>query len=287
MAAEPIPSGGASLRVDASVDHCADVRRFVRKAAAAAGLTGQALDDLICASDEAVTNAIVHGYRRGPGWVAVEVSSTGDSVAVTVTDAAPWFDPTGVPPPDLDVPFDQRRPGGMGVHLMRQLTDEFSYRSRPGAGNEITLAKRRPVQGEREDPMETRTERVDGDAAILALTGELDASNFESLIEEVRGLYAGGVRRLILDLEGLSYMASSGLVALHAITRILRGEEPPDQEAGWAAFHALGHDVSAGGREANVRLVAPQPSVARILERTGLKDYFAIHPDRAAAIAAL
>ena len=135
--------------------------------------------------------------------------------------------------------------------------------------------------------METRTERVDGDAAILALTGELDASNFESLIEEVRGLYAGGVRRLILDLEGLSYMASSGLVALHAITRILRGEEPPDQEAGWAAFHALGHDVSAGGREANVRLVAPQPSVARILERTGLKDYFAIHPDRAAAIAAL
>jgi anti-anti-sigma regulatory factor len=135
--------------------------------------------------------------------------------------------------------------------------------------------------------MDTRTERLDGDAAIVALSGELDASNFESLIEEARGLYTSGVRRLILDLAGLSYMASSGLVALHAITRILRGEEPPDREAGWDAFHALGHDVASGGQEASVRLVAPQPSVARILERTGLKDYFAIHPDRDAAIAAL
>jgi serine/threonine-protein kinase RsbW len=148
MAAEPIPPEGAALRIDASVERCADVRRFVRHAGAQAGLSGQALDDLVCATDEAVTNAILHGYRRASGWLDVRVSSTPDTVSVAVRDAAPPFDPTGIPTPDLETPFERRRPGGMGVHLMRQLTDELRYRSTPDGGNELTLVKRRTAQEE-------------------------------------------------------------------------------------------------------------------------------------------
>ena len=84
--------------------------------------------------------------------------------------------------------------------------------------------------------LETTIEQVEGDVplTILALDGELDASNFEGLIDTVRRLYDGGTRQLLIDLADLRFMASSGLVALHSIVRIMHGEPPPDPEAGWS-----------------------------------------------------
>src|SRR5262249_41951040 len=56
-------------------------------------------------------------------------------------DAAPVFDPTTVPAPDLSVPPLARKPGGMGVHLMRQCTDTMSHQAHPGGGNILTLVR--------------------------------------------------------------------------------------------------------------------------------------------------
>jgi anti-sigma B factor antagonist len=136
--------------------------------------------------------------------------------------------------------------------------------------------------------LNTSVEEVAGRVPItvVALDGELDASNFERLIDEVRGLYDAGSRHLVLDLSGLSFLASSGLVALHSIVRIMHGEPAPDLDSGWDALHSLGLDVSSGATQNEVQLVGPQPAVARVLQRTGLDRLFHVHPDRATAIGA-
>ena len=137
--------------------------------------------------------------------------------------------------------------------------------------------------------METRVERQEGapDVAVLSLSGELDASNFEDVIATGRSLYAEGTRRLVLDLGDLRYMGSSGLVALHSLAVLLRGEEPPDPEYGWSAFHSVGQGDAAAGPQSAVKIAGAQPSVDRVLERTGLKRFFEVYPDRAAAMATL
>jgi len=137
--------------------------------------------------------------------------------------------------------------------------------------------------------LQTTVEHVEGHVpfTVLALDGELDASNFERLIEEVRGLYAAGDRRLLLDLSALRFMSSSGLVALHGIVLVMHGDEPPDLEGGWSALHAVTDAVQGGERQAEVQLCGAQPAVARVLERTGLDRLFISHPDRATAIAAI
>ena len=137
--------------------------------------------------------------------------------------------------------------------------------------------------------LQTTVEHVEARVPItvVALDGELDASNFERLIEEVRGLYAAGDRTLLLDLSGLTFMASSGLVALHTIVLVMQGDEPLDPEGGWSAFHALSDAVDAGERQTVVQLCGAQPAVSRVLERTGLDRLFILHPDRATAIAAI
>ena len=43
-------------------------------------------------------------------------------------------------------------------------------------------------------------------------------------------------------MAGVSFMASSGLFALHSASRIMRGETPPDPEAGWGALHEMSED---------------------------------------------
>ena len=130
-------------------------------------------------------------------------------------------------------------------------------------------------------------ERVEGDRpiAVVALDGELDASNYERVIEVVRSAYDGGARGLVLDLAKLAFMASSGLFALHSAVRIMRGETPPDPEAGWGALHEVASDHDAATM--NVRLAEPQEAIARVLERTGMSRLFGVHPTRADAVAAL
>lgn len=120
---------------------------------------------------------------------------------------------------------------------------------------------------------------------VVALDGELDASNYQQVIEIVRDAYARGARGLVFDFSRLTFMASSGLFALHSAVRIVRGETPPDAEMGWGALHEMAKDHDATG--ANVRIAAPQDAIARVLERTGMTTLFGIDASRADAVAAL
>jgi anti-anti-sigma factor len=106
--------------------------------------------------------------------------------------------------------------------------------------------------------------------AVIGLAGELDASNYELLVEAVGQAYAEGCRGLVLDLGGLTFMASSGLVALYSAVRIMRGEPPPDPESGWGTFHDMEDD--RGAPTGTVRLARLQPAVERVLDRTGMKQ---------------
>ena len=130
-------------------------------------------------------------------------------------------------------------------------------------------------------------ERLGGNppVTVVALAGELDASNYEQVIDIVRDAYADGSRGLVLDLEQLTFMASSGLFAMHSAVRIMRGETPPDPEAGWGALHQMAQDNDA--QASNVRLAAAQEPIARVLDRTGMLRLFALDATRAEAVSAI
>jgi serine/threonine-protein kinase RsbW len=101
------------------------------------------------------------------------------------------------------------------------------------------------------------------------------------------GLYQAGTRELLLDFSQLTFMSSSGLLSLHDIALLMRGQQPPDFGEGWSAFHAISHFVEEGSRyEKHVKLLNPQPRVRKTLETTGFDHILEIFDDRDAAIAA-
>ena len=136
--------------------------------------------------------------------------------------------------------------------------------------------------------MLTRVDRVDAGVpvTVMALDGELDASNYLRLVDDVRELYDSGTRNLLLDLTDLTFIASSGLVALFSVVRVMNGEEPPDPEYGWRAFHEVSRGVEEGEVQTAVQLCGAPTAVSEVLERTGLDRLFRSHPDRETALAA-
>lgn len=133
--------------------------------------------------------------------------------------------------------------------------------------------------------MEMKTMTVAGApaAAILTLNGELDASNYLDVIERVRQLYQGGTRQLVIDLSDLTFLSSSGLVALHSAALVMRGDEPPSPELGWSAFHAIASDVEQGF-ESCCKLVNPQGRVRKSLEMTGFSSFLEVFDGTDAAV---
>ncbi len=121
---------------------------------------------------------------------------------------------------------------------------------------------------------------------ILRLAGELDAASYTRVIEQAGGLYAAGARDLLVDLSDLTFLASSGLAALHSVALLMRGETAPDLEAGWQVFHSMAREIDARtGMEAHCKLLNPQPRVRKALAATGFDRFLEIFEDRETALA--
>jgi serine/threonine-protein kinase RsbW len=78
--------------------------------------------------DEIVTNIVSHGDPVDPGAsIDVWFERHGETVEVRVADDGAAFDPMSQPAPDLSAPLEDRRPGGLGIALVRGLMDDVRY----------------------------------------------------------------------------------------------------------------------------------------------------------------
>ncbi len=131
------------LTIAGRFDQLEHVCQLIEQAAGEAGLGKEECGRCQLAVDEACTNIIEHGYggeNRGTIDLVCQVAE--GELVVTVQDHAQPFDPTEVPPPNLNAPLDEIKVGGLGIYFMRQVMDavEFTYE---GGGNKLVLVKRR------------------------------------------------------------------------------------------------------------------------------------------------
>lgn len=99
------------------------------------------LFDLALAIEEIVTNIIRH-QPKTESVIRLHMDGAADRVVVTVTDPdSVFFDPTAAKDPALDLPIEERKPGGLGIFLTKQVMDEVHYEFRNGTGT-TTLVKR-------------------------------------------------------------------------------------------------------------------------------------------------
>jgi anti-sigma regulatory factor (Ser/Thr protein kinase) len=79
------------------------------------------------AVEELFTNMVKYS-ARSKTEVRIELTGIDGGVEVTLTDYdVDPFDVTKSPDVDVNRPLDQRRPGGLGLHLIRRLLDSVEY----------------------------------------------------------------------------------------------------------------------------------------------------------------
>jgi len=119
--------------------------------------------------------------------------------------------------------------------------------------------------------------------AIIKVSGELDGQSYQDLIAKAQEIYQAGSKNLLLDLSELNFISSAGLVALHFIALLSKGEKLPDTEQGWAALKSVDR-TREGGIQKNVKLLNPRPEVLNVLDMVGFSSFFEVFTDQQKAI---
>ncbi len=96
--------------------------------------------DIDLVVEELFTNIVNHAGRSSDE-VFISLDTEGKELTITLENSTTTpFDITGVPEPNLDLPLRDRKPGGLGVFLVKKLTDSVRQEFRDGK-NIITVTK--------------------------------------------------------------------------------------------------------------------------------------------------
>lgn len=132
-----------NITIPSDCNFISNAYELVETKAKELGLNEGDIYDVKLATDEAITNIILHGYGDRSGNVRVDVKQLDDKLIVVLTDSGPPYDPTVKVDPDLTTPLSDRKKGGMGVYLMKKNMDEVTYKKNRNGNNELTMLKRK------------------------------------------------------------------------------------------------------------------------------------------------
>ena len=128
------------LTLTSNLDDVVQIAGFVEEFVETASLPPQFDFKLNLILDELVSNTINHGFAGSKsGVIEVGLNATIREISISLRDNAPAFNPfRDVAEPDLEIGIDDRVPGGLGVHLVREQIDRFTYQRENGK-NLITM----------------------------------------------------------------------------------------------------------------------------------------------------
>ena len=105
------------------------------------GVPREALIALHVAVDEIVSNVIKYAWKGGTHQLQVRISAHAHAVEIEVIDDGEAFNPLTAPAPARLHKGIRPAPGGVGIHMVRQLMDRIVY-ARKGTRNHTTMTKR-------------------------------------------------------------------------------------------------------------------------------------------------
>jgi len=101
-------------------------------------VSDETLHDLKLALTEACTNSVKHAYGEDGGSVDIVYELLSDRLAVEVGDAGSGFEPGGA---RGDGGGEDLEEGGLGIAIIRALTDEVEIAEREGGGSRLRFVK--------------------------------------------------------------------------------------------------------------------------------------------------
>jgi serine/threonine-protein kinase RsbW len=129
--------GIVALTVPARAEFIALGRLALTGLARTRALSAEIVADLKLALTEACSNSVRHAYDEGrEGVVEIVYELSDDRIAIQVTDDGSGFDPE-----ILERAQEELDEGGLGIAIIRALTDELEIGARPEGGSQLRFTK--------------------------------------------------------------------------------------------------------------------------------------------------
>jgi sigma-B regulation protein RsbU (phosphoserine phosphatase) len=128
---------------EASMDYLSEMCDFVDASTLQSDLTHDDAFAFRLAAEEICKNIIQHGFNgKKPGQMSLSFEKGPGNARLIIRDDGRYFPPDQAQAPDLEADWEERKIGGLGIHLVKQLMDEISYQKMDGGGNQMTLEKK-------------------------------------------------------------------------------------------------------------------------------------------------
>lgn len=126
------------LHLPAKPERLSLMRALVQRAVESAGCGPDLSQKLVLAINEACMNVIQHAYQGKAGGYVLKAWKDGSQLFFRLTDQAAPVDLDNIKSRNLD----DLRPGGLGVHFIREIMDDCQMGHLPaGTGNYLEMMK--------------------------------------------------------------------------------------------------------------------------------------------------
>jgi anti-sigma regulatory factor (Ser/Thr protein kinase) len=130
------------IELNNSLDEIATAMAALRGFTDSSAVDEEARQAAVLVLDELLTNIISYGLKDSRhGLITLELDIIDEKLQIRITDGGTPFNPFDMPDPNLDIPLEQRQPGGLGIYLVKKYMDEYSYEYRDEQ-NIVTLRKK-------------------------------------------------------------------------------------------------------------------------------------------------
>jgi serine/threonine-protein kinase RsbW len=140
---EPSSNGGGHhirLQIPARAEYITLGRLALTGLSRLQQLSDETLADLKLALTEACSNSVRHAYRDGRvGVVEIDYDLRPDRLVVEISDDGPGFEYV-----EADGEDSELTEGGLGLAIIRSISDEFELSQRDGGGSRLRFAKKLP-----------------------------------------------------------------------------------------------------------------------------------------------
>ncbi|MFH7325854.1 ATP-binding protein [Desulfurivibrio sp. C05AmB] len=115
------------MKFPAVLENLALATEFVEECANRSGLDQRKKYALALVLEEAFVNICSYAYPGSAGDAEISCGEDGGVFVLEIADSGNPFDVLSLPDPDTKLGIMERKIGGLGVHLIRKLSDSVSY----------------------------------------------------------------------------------------------------------------------------------------------------------------
>ncbi|MDO4491401.1 MAG: ATP-binding protein [Lachnospiraceae bacterium] len=115
------------IRIKAEISEIPGACDAVAEAAAGFGMSMKGQQQMAVVLDELLSNIAYYAYPEEKGLVTIQAETEGEFFRIRVRDSGIPFNPLDCEEPDLSLDSEDRPLGGLGIFMVKKLTDGISY----------------------------------------------------------------------------------------------------------------------------------------------------------------